>query len=60
MEELGDFPYEFLDVPSSSKTDFDSCSLMTFTIMVPEGALATSRPHRINQILAEEVDATLN
>ena len=34
---------------------------MPFEISVPEGsALVTSRPHRINPILAKEVDATLN
>ena len=45
----------------TSKTDFGSCSLMPFEISVPEGsAPVTSRPHRINPILAKEVDATLN
>ena len=35
--------------------------MMTFEISVPEGsARVTSRPHRINPILAKEVDATLN
>ena len=55
---LCDFP----DVFSTSKTDFDPCSLMPyFEISVPEGsAPVTSRPHRINPILAKEVDATLN
>ena len=34
---------------------------MPFEISVPEGsAPVTSRPHRINPILAEVVDATLN
>ena len=34
---------------------------MPFEISVPEGsAPVTSRPHRINPILAKEVDATLN
>ena len=34
---------------------------MPFQITVPEGsAPVTSQPHRINPILAKEVDATLN
>ena len=42
-------------------TDFGSCSLMLFEISVPErSARVTSRPHRINPILAKEVYATLN
>ena len=61
IEELGDVLCEFPDVFSSSKTDFGSCSLMPFEISVPEGsAPVTSRPHRINPILAKKVDATLN
>ena len=52
---------EFPDVFSTSKTDFGSCSMMLFNISVPEGsAPVTSRPHRINPILAKEVDAILN
>ena len=46
---------------SKSKTDLDSYSLRPFEILVPEGsAPVTCRPHRINPILAKEVDATLN
>ena len=46
---------------STSKTDFGSCFLLPFEISVPEGsATVTSRPHRLNPILAKEVDATLN
>ena len=61
IEELSDVLCEFLDVFSSSETDFGSCSLMPFEISVPEGsAPVTSRPHRTNPILAKEVDATLN
>ena len=42
-------------------TEFGSRSLMPFETSVPEGsAPVTSRPHRINPILAKEVDATLN
>ena len=40
---------------------FGSCSLIPFEISVPEGSTpVTSRPHRINHILAKEFDATLN
>ena len=46
---------------STSKADLGSCSLMPFESSVPEGsAPVTSRPHRLNPILAKEVDATLN
>ena len=52
---------KFPDVFSKFKTDFGSCSLMPFEISVPEGSPpVTSRPHRINTILAKEIDATLN
>ena len=61
IEQLADFLCDFTDVFSKSKTDFGSCSLMPFAISVPEGsAPVISRPHRINRILAKEVDATLN
>ena len=61
IEQLGDVLCDFPDVFSTSKTDFGSCSLMLFEISVPEGsAPVTSRPHRINPILAKEVDASLN
>ena len=60
-EQLCDVLCEFPDVLSTSKTDFGSCSLMPFEISVPEGsAPVTSRPHRINVILAKEMEATLN
>ena len=61
IEQLGDVLCDFPDVFSTSKTDFGSCSLMPFEILVPEGSpLVTPRPHRINPILAKEVGATLN
>ena len=61
IEQLGDVPYEFPDVFSTSKTDFVSGFLMPFEISVPEGSTpVTSRPRRINLILAKEVDTTLN
>ena len=61
IEQLGDVLCEFPDVFSTSKTDFGSGSSLPFEILVPEGsAPVTSRPHRINPILAKEVEATLN
>ena len=61
IEQLGDVVCEFADVFPTSKTDFGSYAMMLFEISVPEGsAPVTSRPHRINPILAKEVDATLN
>ena len=61
IEQLGDVICEYPDVFSTSKTDLGSCSLMPFEILVPEGhAPVISRPHRINRILAKEVNATLN
>ena len=61
MAQLGDVFCNFADVLPKSKTDFGSCPLMPFEISVPEGsAPVTSRPHRINPILAKNVDVTLN
>ena len=61
IRQLGDVLCDVSDVFSTSKTDFGSCSIITFEIPVPEGsAPVTSRPYRINPILAREVDATLN
>ena len=61
MEKLGDVLCDFADVFSKSKTDFGSCSLMHSEISVLEdSAPVTSRPHRINPIVAKGVDATLN
>ena len=61
MAQLGDVFCNFADVLPKSKTDFGSCPLMPFEISVPEGSTpVTSRPLRINPILAKEVDATLN
>ena len=60
VEELGDVLFEFPDV-FTSKTEFGSCSLMPFEISVPEGSdPVTSRPHRLNPILAKGVDAALD
>ena len=53
IDQLGNVLCEFPDMFSTSKTDFWSCSLMPFEISIPEGsAPVTSRPHRINPILA--------
>ena len=61
IEQLGDVLCDFADVFSKDKTDFGSCSLMPFESSIREGgAPVTYRPHRINPILAKEVDATLN
>ena len=61
MERLGDVLCDFSDAFSTSKTDFGSCSLMPSEISIPECcAPVVSRPHRINSILAKQVDATLN
>ena len=61
IEHLGDVVCDFPDVFSTSKTDFGSCSLRPIEFSVPEGgAPVTSRPHRINPIVAKEVDSTLN
>ena len=61
IEQLGDVLCDLPDVFSTSKTDAGSCSVMPFEISVPEDSdPVTSRPHRINPILAREVDATLD
>ena len=60
IEQQGDVLCEMPDVFSTSNTDFGSCALMPFEISVPGGsAPVTSRPHRINLIVAKEVEATL-
>ena len=61
IAQQGDVLCEFPDVFSTSKTDYESCSLIPFEISVPGGsAPVTSRPHRMNPILAKEMDATFN
>ena len=61
IEQLGDVLCEVPDVFSVSKKDFGSCSLTPLEISVPERSdPVTSRHHRLNPILAHEVDATLN
>ena len=60
IEQVGDVLCDLPDVFSTAKTDLESCSL-PFEILIPEdSAPVTSRPHRINPILAKEVDATLS
>ena len=61
IDDLGDVLCEFQDVFSTSKTDFGSCSLIPFKISVPpDSAPVTSRPYRINPILAKKADAVLD
>lgn len=61
MEQMNDALCEFSEVFFISKTDFGFCSLLTFETSVPEdSAPVTSRSHRLNPVLAHEVDATLN
>ena len=61
IDSLGDVLCEFPDVFSTSKTDFGSCSLMPFNITVPPNSEpVTSRPYRINPILAKKADAVLD
>ena len=60
VEQLGDVLCDFPEVFSTSKMEFGSCSMMPCETSVPEGrAPVTSRPHRLNLMLAKEVDATL-
>ena len=61
IDSLGDVLCEFPDVFSTSKTDSGSCSLMPFKIIVPpDSEPVTSRPYRINPILAKKADAVLD
>ena len=58
IDSLEDVLCEFPDDFSTSKTDFGSCSLMPFKITVPpDSEPVTSRPYRINPILAKKADA---
>ena len=61
IEQLGDVLCKFPNVFSKSKSEFGSCSLVSFVILVAkESAPAMSRPHRINPIMAEEMEVTLD
>ena len=61
IKNLGDALCEFQDVFSTSKSDVGSCSLMPFKITEPpDSTPVTSRPYRINPILAKKADAVLN
>ena len=52
---------EFPDVFYTSKTGFDSISIILFTIFTPPDISPVfSRPYRINPIIAEKADAVLN
>lgn len=57
---LADLLYKFPGVFYTSSIDFGSCFLTPFETSSAEGsAPVTSRPHRIEPILAQEVEATL-
>ena len=61
IEQLGDVLFEFRDVFSTTKPDFIFFSFMPYGNSVPDGRSPdTPRPHRINPVLAKEVDAILN
>ena len=61
IKQLRDVLCDFPDVFPTSKMGLGSCSLSPFEISVPKGsAPVTSRPHRINLILAKEETATIN
>ena len=61
IEQLGDVLCKFPDVFPKLNSGFGSCSLMPFAISVQEGSTPVrSRPHRINPILAKEVEANLD
>ena len=52
---------EYADIFSSSKLDYDACSLRPFEIKVPPGTQSIqSRPYRLNPILLNQVDAILD
>lgn len=58
---LGNVLQEYHDVFSNSPADFGSCSLFPFKFTVPPGsAPVTSRPYRVNPIVAKQVDAVLD
>ena len=52
---------EFADVFSTSPPDFGSCSLLPFEISVPpDSSPVTSRPYRVNPLVAKQVDTILD
>ena len=61
ITDLGDLLCEFRDVFSTSSTDLGSCSLLPFKITVPpDSAPVTSKPYRMNPLVAKQVDAILD
>ena len=51
----------YADVFSSSKLDYDECSLRPFEVKVPPGTQPIqSRPHRLNPVLSKQADAILD
>ena len=61
ITELGDLLHDFQDVFSTSSTDLGSCSLMPFEIKVPPDCPpVTSKPYRMNPLVAKQVDAILD
>ena len=46
---------------STSLTDFGSCSLLPFEVSVPpDSSPVTSRPHRVNPLVAKQMDTILD
>lgn len=61
IDELDGLLQEFTDVFSESPTDLGSCSLLPFKITVPpDSAPVTSKPYRMNPLVAKRVDAVLD
>ena len=61
IDNLGDVLCELQDVFSTSKADFGSCSLIPIKITVPsDSAPVTSRPYRIDPILANKADPVID
>ena len=60
VTQLGNTLIEFDDVCSTSPTDFGSCSLLPFEILVPpESAPVASRPYRMNAFVSKQTDMIL-
>ena len=58
---LGGLLHEFQDVFSTSPTDLGCCSLLPFKIVVPpDSTPVTSRPYRMNPLIAKQVDLILD
>ena len=58
---LGDTLIEFADLFSTSPTDFGSCFFLPFEISVPpDSPPVTSRPYRVNPLVAKQIDTILD